>query len=175
MRASRTRHTIPRSRRHVSSRLIFDSCSWEMPPYAARRVALTVCNNSKIRMRNEGPGGAYPRGKRGLSVQDRHVGQSPLGPVLVPPATPEPQPEPFKLQAVGDPSACGVRNRADALCNVDRKADANYSAHVPDVPGCVATGDTVACNSAASRLISAPVVRWPFLLVLLSSTKTSFC
>jgi hypothetical protein len=30
-----------------------------------------------IRMRNEGPGGAYPRGKRGLSVQDRHVGQSP--------------------------------------------------------------------------------------------------
>ncbi len=25
------------------------------------------------------------------------------GPVLVPPATPEPQPEPFKLQAVGDP------------------------------------------------------------------------
>jgi hypothetical protein len=66
------------------------------------------------------------------------------GPVLVPPATPEPQPEPFKLQAVGDPSACGVRNRADALCNVDRKADANYSAYAPDVPGCVATGDTVA-------------------------------
>jgi hypothetical protein len=65
------------------------------------------------------------------------------GPVLVPPAGAAAR----AVQAAGrrrPVAACGVRNRADVLCNRDRKADANYSAYVPDVPGCVATGDTVA-------------------------------
>lgn len=34
---------------------------------------------------------------------------------------------------------------------VIEKADANYSAYVPDLPGCIATGDTVAAVEAEIR------------------------
>ena len=34
---------------------------------------------------------------------------------------------------------------------VIEKADGNYSAYVPDLPGCVATGPTVAAIEAESR------------------------
>jgi hypothetical protein len=34
---------------------------------------------------------------------------------------------------------------------VIEKADGNYSAYVPDLPGCVATGDTVAAVERNSR------------------------
>ena len=34
---------------------------------------------------------------------------------------------------------------------VIEKADGNYSAHVPDLPGCVATGDTVAAVESEIR------------------------
>jgi len=31
----------------------------------------------------------------------------------------------------------------NALCNRIEKAENNYAAYVPDLPGCVATGDTI--------------------------------
>jgi predicted RNase H-like HicB family nuclease len=34
---------------------------------------------------------------------------------------------------------------------VIEKAEGNYSAYVPDLPGCVATGDTVAAVEASMR------------------------
>lgn len=34
---------------------------------------------------------------------------------------------------------------------VIEKAEGNYSAYVPDLPGCVATGDTVAAVGASMR------------------------
>jgi Uncharacterized conserved protein len=34
---------------------------------------------------------------------------------------------------------------------VIEKADANYSAYVPDLPGCIATGDTVAAVESEIR------------------------
>jgi len=34
---------------------------------------------------------------------------------------------------------------------VIEKADGNYSAYVPDLPGCIATGDTVAAVEAEIR------------------------
>jgi predicted RNase H-like HicB family nuclease len=34
---------------------------------------------------------------------------------------------------------------------VIEKADGNYSAYVPDLPGCIATGDTVAAAEAEIR------------------------
>ena len=34
---------------------------------------------------------------------------------------------------------------------VIEKAEANYSAYVPDLPGCIATGDTVAATEQSIR------------------------
>jgi hypothetical protein len=40
---------------------------------------------------------------------------------------------------------------------VIEKADGNYSAYVPDLPGCVATGDTVAASKAKFATRSASI------------------
>ena len=43
------------------------------------------------------------------------------------------------------------RGSADAHAIVIEKADGNYSAYVPDLPGCVATGATVAAVESEIR------------------------
>jgi hypothetical protein len=40
---------------------------------------------------------------------------------------------------------------------VIEKADGNYSAYVPDLPGCIATGDTVAAVEAEISMQSASI------------------
>jgi len=47
-----------------------------------------------------------------------------------------------------------TRSGADTL-RVIEKADGNYSAYVPDLPGCVATGTTVKKSKAKSAMRSA--------------------
>ena len=45
----------------------------------------------------------------------------------------------------------GSRSSGDALCDVIEKVAGNYSAYVPDLPGCIATGATVEAVEAEIR------------------------
>jgi predicted RNase H-like HicB family nuclease len=48
-------------------------------------------------------------------------------------------------------TAAPVRPELMRYAIVIEKADANYSAYVPDLPGCIATGDTVAAVESEIR------------------------